>query len=127
VKSRYMLYAVTVMCLAIIIFNAILSRTSYSYACWRVTRPYGPDDKSLVRVIDMTTPKHVPLLIQRLDGPDHWWAEELLESFFFNARRDGVDEDAPPYGARKSAWQLWWARNASHYESGVRIQWDVQF
>lgn len=100
------------------VVNGLLWNSSYAYACWRVTHPFGPDVSAFGYVARKTEPDHIPFLIAKLDTPDYWWIEELLLAWF--------PEVQPPEEDSGRFWREWWADHQHEYGSLV-LQHDPAF
>lgn len=98
------------------VVNQLLWAKSYSYACWRVTHPTGPNAEAFRTEFGMTQPRHIPVLIDRLDEPDGWWVESMCRAWFPEAQ--------PPKTEKKVFWKQWWE---DHQESQLVAQHDPQF
>jgi hypothetical protein len=74
-KKRIKIASIVVAAVAILwtIVNQLLWSQSYSYACWRVTHPFGPNVNAFGIVVWKTQPMHIPILIAKVDDPDAWW------------------------------------------------------
>ncbi len=105
--------------IVLVIVNQALWAKSYSYACWRVTHPFGPDTKAFVLVVSKTEPRRIPDLITKLDGPDGWWIESMFEAWFPEAQ-------APDTG-KQAYWNKWWKDHHREYGSSLVLHHDPQF
>lgn len=100
-KKATKITSVTVVLASIllVIMNQFFWTWSYSYACWRVAHPFGPDVHAFARVVGMTKPTHIPYLIANVEEPDGWWIESMLKAWFPEAR--------PPEVNKHTYWAQW--------------------
>lgn len=91
--------------------------TSYSYVCWRVTRPFGPDRAAYDKVIEMTNLAKIPYLIKKYDHPDYWWIGELLGYWFYEPY--SLMPDYNHKDDEKKYWATWWKKNKRNYSELV--------
>lgn len=101
------------------ILNNLLWARSYTYACWRVTHPFGPNVNAFAQVINKTQPRDIPVLISELDKPDKWWIESMFRAWFPEAQ--------PPATGKRDYWNQWWTDHRMEYESSLVLQHDPQF
>ena len=107
-----------------VVLNSLLWRFSYRYACWRVSAPFGPDCKAYGRLTKLTTPDHIPYLIERIDKPGYWWVEELLCSWFPVATESYLEQASDVN--KQVFWSTWWEDNNSSYKT-LKLHHDPQF
>ena len=103
----------------LVIVNPLLWAQSYSYACWRVTHPFGPNVNAFGKVVSMTEPMHIPVLIAKLDSSDGWWIENMFNAWFPEAQ--------PPETGKQDFWNQWWEDHHLEHESSLILHHDPQF
>ena len=120
-KKRIKIASIAVLATVILfaIVNQLLWAQSYSYACWRVTHPFGPNVDAFGQVVSKTQPMHIPVLIAKLDGPDGWWIENMFNAWFPEAQ--------PPDTGKKDYWNKWWKDHRLEHESSLILHHDPQF
>jgi hypothetical protein len=118
-RIKFACIVVVAVIILLAIGNKILLASSYSYACWRVNHPFGPDVKAFDNVVSKTEPMHIPILIAMLDSSDAWWVESILKAFFPNAQ--------PPEMKKKDYWTQWWMYHNKEHGSSLILDHDPNF
>jgi hypothetical protein len=120
-KKRIKIASIVVVAVAILvtIVNQLLWSQSYSYACWRVTHPFGPNVNAFGMVVRKTQPMHIPVLIAKVDDPDAWWIENMFSAWF--------PEAEPPKTKKMDYWNQWWKDHHLEHESSLILHHDPQF
>ena len=120
-KKRIKIASIIIISVAIllVIVNQLLWAKSYSYVCWRVTHPCGPNVRAFGKVVTKTQPMHIPDLIAEVDGTDGWWIENMFNAWFPEAQ--------PPVTKKQDYWNQWWKDHHLEHESSLILHHDPQF
>ena len=120
-KQEIKIVSITVVAsfIILVIVNQILWAKSYSYACWRVTHPFGSNVQAFGKVVHSTTPEHIPILIAKVDGSDGYWISSIFKAWFPEAR--------PPETKKQEYWSQWWNDHRSEHNTKLVLHHDPQF
>jgi hypothetical protein len=94
--------------------DKVLISNNFSYACWRVCHPFGPNTARFHYIVERATPKDIPVLIGYLNSKDSWWVGDLLSAWFPDATTNDLNRTL-----NATQWANWWQANSSNIHNLV--------